>query len=126
MSIAVIAICVIAAAAVLFLNQHRPEFAMLLSAAAGLLVLIYLLAPTAEIIAALKMRLDAVGLSSVFAVLLKVIGICYLTDFAAELCRDFGQNSLAGKVEMVGKIAIVALCLPLVDSLLEITEQLIG
>lgn len=126
MILTIVALCVVAAVAVLFLKQHRPEFALLLSTAAGIIALIYMLSPVFQIIESLKNQLESVGLSEVFKVILKVIGICYLTDFSADLCRDFGQSSLAGKVETAGKIAIVALCLPLVDSVLKITQRLIG
>ncbi len=126
MNLNVIAICLVAAAGVLFLKQHRPEFALILSAAAGILVLIYLMEPTLQILGAVKERLESAGVSSVFSTLLKVIGICYITDFAADICRDFGQSSLAAKVETAGKISVVGLCLPLVDSLLKITDRLMG
>ena len=126
MSIPIIAACIVSAVAVLFLKQHRPELAMLLSAAAGALVLVALVSPTLQIAASLGERLSGAGLSEIFKVLLKVMGICYLTDFAADLCRDFGQSSLASKVELAGKISVIGLCLPLVDTLLSITDKLIG
>ena len=126
MSIPIIAACIVSAVAVLFLKQHRPELAMLLSAAAGALVLVALVSPTLQIAVSLGERLNGAGLSEIFKVLLKVMGICYLTDFAADLCRDFGQSSLASKVELAGKISVIGLCLPLVDTLLSITDKLIG
>lgn len=126
MTVTIAVICVVAAICVIFLGQHRPEFALLLSAAAGILTLLYLLAPIIEIVDNLKVRLDSAGLGNVYATLLKTVGICYITDFAADLCRDFGQSSLAAKMEIAGKISIVALCFPLVDTLLGITDKLIG
>jgi len=126
MSTPIIAACVVSAVAVLFLKEHRPELAMLLSAAAGALILASLISPTVSLAVSLGERLKEAGMSSIFGVLLKVIGICYLTDFAAELCRDFGQSSLASKVELAGKLSVIGLCLPLIDMLLGITDKLIG
>ncbi len=122
----VIGLCTVAGIVVVFLKDYRPEFALLVSAAAGVFSLMLLLQPALEIIAEIRGRMETSGLTSVFSVLLKTVGICYITDFAADLCRDFGQNSLAAKVETAGKLSIVFICLPLVDSVLKITDRLIG
>lgn len=122
----VIGLCTVAGIVVVFLKDYRPEFALLVSAAAGVFSLMLLLQPALEIIAEIKGRMETSGLTSVFSVLLKTVGICYITDFAADLCRDFGQNSLAAKVETAGKLSIVLVCLPLVASVLKITDKLIG
>ncbi|MEE1277947.1 MAG: SpoIIIAC/SpoIIIAD family protein, partial [Acutalibacteraceae bacterium] len=57
---------------------------------------------------------------------LKALGICYITQFAADVCRDFGQTALASKAELAGKCAIFLLSLPLVTSIVEIAVNMIG
>jgi stage III sporulation protein AD len=51
-------------------------------------------------------------------VLLKIIGVGYLTEFGAGLLNDFGSNSVADKVVLGGKITIVLLSMPVIESLL--------
>lgn len=126
MTLAVAAVCIVTAVAVLFLREHRPDFALLISAAAGVLLLLYILAPSLEIVSAIGLMLEEGGLGGIFKILLKVVGICFITDFAADLCSDFGQSSLATKVETAGKISVAVICLPLVEKILEIVGKLIG
>ena len=64
--------------------------------------------------------------NSVFKAVLKALGLCYITNFASDTCRDFGQTSLASKVELAGKISIVILTLPLINSILSVALELIG
>ena len=59
------------------------------------------------------------------SVLIKAIGVCYLTQFSADSCRDAGESSLAGKVELAGKIAILISALPLLDSVISLAVNLI-
>ena len=59
-------------------------------------------------------------------ILLKTLGICLLTQTAGDLCRDAGEASLAGKVELAGKTAILLLCLPMFRELLHTAVNLIG
>ena len=50
--------------------------------------------------------------------LLKVGGISLLTDFAAQTCRDAGEDGLALKVELAGRVMLIALALPVMEALL--------
>ena len=50
--------------------------------------------------------------------LLRVCGVSLLMDFAAQTCRDAGENGLAMKVELAGRITLIALSLPFMQALL--------
>ena len=60
-----------------------------------------------------------------FGILLKTLGICYLSQFAGDLCRDAGETALAGYVELAGKITVVGLSLPLITKVVETVVKLI-
>ena len=46
-------------------------------------------------------------------IILKCIGICFLGDFAAGICRDCGENTLANNSEIVCKCSIIVIALPM-------------
>lgn len=124
---AIVGVCIITAAATLFIKRYVPEYAMVLSAVSSAAILIAILASASGIIEELdgifqKSNLD----NSVFKAVLKALGLCYITNFASDTCRDFGQTSLASKVELAGKISIVILTLPLINSILSVALELIG
>ena len=48
-----------------------------------------------------------------FVLLLKSLGMCYITQFSCDCCKDAGETALAGRIELAGKIAIIFMCLPL-------------
>ena len=58
-------------------------------------------------------------------VLFSAFGVAMASHVTAELCRDCGENSLAGFAELAGKVEILVLCLPLVRSILEEVEALV-
>lgn len=58
--------------------------------------------------------------------LIKIIGITYLAEISADLCRDAGANTLAVQVELFGKLSILVLCIPIISSLLETVEYYLG
>lgn len=59
-------------------------------------------------------------------VLFGAFGVSLMSHTTAELCRECGENSVAGFAELAGKVEILLLCLPLVKALLEEVEALVG
>lgn len=51
--------------------------------------------------------------------LLKIVGITYIADFSANLCRDAGYSAIAGQIEFFGKISILTISAPVVLALLD-------
>lgn len=62
---------------------------------------------------------------SYFILILKITGIAYLIEFGKDICKDAGQSAIANKMEIVGKIIIVSLSIPLIVSVLETVEKLV-
>ena len=61
-----------------------------------------------------------------FTVALKALGISYITNFSADLCRDYGLSALAQSAETVGKVTIFALSIPLMESVLSAALKFAG
>ncbi len=58
-------------------------------------------------------------------ILLKALGIAYITTITQSLCSEAGENAIAGGVELFGKAQLILLSLPLVFSLLDIASELV-
>lgn len=55
--------------------------------------------------------------------LLKIVGVGYLTEFGAGILNDFGSATVADKVALAGKLTIVLLSVPVVESLLGLVND---
>ena len=122
----VAAVCILFSAVILLLRQYKPEYALVVTAAASGVVLVYLLSYIFPVAEEIRTVLQNTGVNNEhFTAVFKAIGICYTAQFAGDICRDFGQTSLAGKVELAGKVAILALSLPMIREILQIALQLI-
>lgn len=126
----VMAMCGVAVVAAIFavtLKKHNPEYSMVISLCAGVLMLYLLLTRVTPAVNQIKTLLSATGLSSDYGVILfKALGICFLTQFAADSCRDAGESALASKVELAGRLAIVVLALPLLEEVAKLVTSLAG
>lgn len=107
------------AVAVILLRRMRPEIGMTAAAAAGLLLLGMALPMLGQVIGGVTELVQLSGIKeSYLNQLLKVAGISLLMDFAAQTCRDAGEEGLAMKTELVGRIMLLTLALPAMQMLL--------
>lgn len=111
--------CLTALIIVVFLRQIKPEYSLIATVTAGATVLIYLAVELYSPLTEILNKLNSYGISNnLTSYILKALGICLITKFGAELCTDFGQSSLAGKVELAGKTAVFILSVPLIEEIL--------
>ena len=65
------------------------------------------------------------GMSELSALMIKGLGVALLTQFCADLCRQSGEASLAGSVELAGKAELLLLCLPILRDLTDMARNLL-
>jgi len=117
----IIGIALVTTFAVLVLRPNKPELAAIVSVAGGVIVLLMAVDALGSVMGGFLGIVNRTGISSeVFSALLKIIGIGYLTDFAAGICTDAGNGSMAQKVSLAGKVIILVLALPIIDNLIQI------
>ncbi len=122
-----IAAAVIAAFLAVVLRRHAPEQALAVGLVAGALLLTSALSGSLPLFRELEALLTSSGMSGEYVtVLFKALGVCLLTQLAADACRDAGEQGLSAKAELAGKLALLTLALPLFRKLGDIALTLIG
>ena len=119
--------CIVGCVLCLFLREvQRPQAAIL---GLGMLALV-LLSAMPEVQRITQVAENLYGQSglepSYFAILCKAVGISYLTQIGADVCRDCGESAVASSVELCGRVSLVGLALPLFVRLAEIVLEVIG
>lgn len=103
----------------LILGQYRPEFRMLITAAVTLLLMAMVLEQLSPVLEQLRSTMELTGLTGDYAaILFKAVGICLLTQLAGDVCRDSGESSIASKIELAGRAAILLTTMPLIQEVL--------
>lgn len=117
---------VIASATALMLASYKREYAFFIGTLVGIAVFAYLLSAITNSFFSLRSIVEQAGLSTeYFTVVLKALGICLISGFIADTCRDAGQNALASRAELAGRCAVFVLSLPLLKQILETATELI-
>ncbi|MDD7734272.1 MAG: stage III sporulation protein AD [Anaerovoracaceae bacterium] len=110
----------------LAVRSYRPEFSVYISIASGIILFMTVIAQFSDILSVVSDVFSRSGYAnSYFPVLLKILAIAYLTDLISQVCRDAGENGIASKTEMAGKIFILYASLPVFTSILSMIDILL-
>ena len=106
----------------MILKTIRPEYATLIGMATGILLLVFSMTPLVEVLNSVISLSENTGFSAYSSLILKTMGIGILGQTTADICRDSGAGTLASKVEFAAKVMILLLCIPVLQTLLELIE----
>lgn len=124
--IKIIGVGLIAVIILVIIKQYKPEFSMYVSIIAGAIIIFMVLDKITGIITLLTNLSKKTGMNAEYlGILLKITGIAILTEFAVSICKDSGENAIAGKVDFGGKIIVISMSIPIISALMEIILKII-
>ncbi|MEC0124221.1 stage III sporulation protein AD [Paenibacillus pabuli] len=123
--IQVVGLALIATVLILVIKEQKPMFAFLIAAATGIVIFMMLIGKIGAVIEVLKRLAENSGMESIYLkTVLKIIGIAYIAEFGAQIVRDAGQESIASKIELAGKVLILVLAIPIISIIIETVMKL--
>lgn len=122
----IIGIAFISVIIIIILKQYKPEFAIYASILAGILILTMSFSKLSSIIELLNSIASKTAINGEFLkILLKITGIALLTEFGISICKDSGETAIASKVDIAGKVTIIAISIPIMSGLLETVTKIL-
>lgn len=110
----------------LIIRSQRPEIAVQLSLALAAIIFFMVLAKIDVVLNLFRELADKASVSQMYLnTILKIIGIAYITEFGAQVCRDAGEGAVAAKIEFAGKILVMVMAVPIIALVLETIVKLI-
>ena len=117
---------VAAALLALMVKGKQPQMGVALSLGAGVMILAWAADRLMEVAETMSRLVSQVSLQGeMMTMLIKVMGISYLTEFAAQTCREAGEEGLGQKVILAGKVMVMGLAMPLAGSLVSMILALV-
>ena len=122
--IILIALC--SAFASLILKSIKPELSIITVLSGGVLILLLTVSSLGQVFSEIVGIMSSSGVSSdTLKMLLKIVGVGFMCEIASGICSDIGANNLAEYMLIGGRIAIIAICFPVVKNLISIVSGLV-
>ncbi|MFZ2539376.1 MAG: SpoIIIAC/SpoIIIAD family protein [Oscillospiraceae bacterium] len=122
-----IGIAIISTAICILLKEYKPEYAMVVSLACGIVLFSMIIVSLLPAFRTMSDLMQKAQINTTYTTaIIKTLGVCYVTQLASDSCKDAGQSAIASKVELSGKVFIVIISLPLFEDLIDIAFSLIN
>jgi len=110
---------------VVIIKQQRPELAIQLSIVAGVVIFSMMLGKINSVVTLMHELAQKSSISILYlGTILKIVGVAYIAEFGAQVCRDAGEGTIAAKIEFAAKVIVIVLAVPIIvavfDSLLKL------
>jgi stage III sporulation protein AD len=123
---AAVGVGIVAAALAVVLRQIRPEYALLVSLAAGVFIVFEVFGEIVPVVSQVGRMLEAGALPAQYGdILFKSLGICLLAQIGCDACRDAGEGAIASKIELAARICVLGVSLPLFTQALSVVNSLL-
>ncbi len=108
-------------------KSTRSEFATYISVAACIIILFIGTSKLSSIIEGINKIQSFISINPTYlGILLKIVGITYIAEFASALCKDAGHGAIANQIELVGKLTILAISMPILLALMNLINDFLA
>jgi stage III sporulation protein AD len=107
-------------------KQARPEFLPYVRIAVMTVLFGMAISAIAPLTKYMKSLFDGAVSDDYISSILKALGIAALTQISADVCRDCGEGSAASGVELIGRLELIILCLPLIENIIASVGEVIS
>lgn len=124
--IQIVGLGLIATVLILIIKEQKPIFAFLLATFTGIIIFLFLINQIRIVIQTLELLAEKSNVNTIFLkTILKIIGIAYIAEFGAQIVRDAGQESIASKIELAGKMLILVMAVPIISVIIDTVLKLL-
>ena len=122
----VIGIAIIGVIISILLKKYLPEYSMIVVLITGIIILFWITVNMAVILDKLNFFLEDTKIPNEYVtIVFKSLGLAFIVQLISDICKDVGEGAIASKVELVGKISILIISLPLFEKIMSIIFELI-
>ena len=108
------------------LKKEKQEYSLFLSIAVSICIFVYILTKMQIVLDFLKGLEAMLAVDSLYiGLVLKMVGITYVAEFAVNLCKDAGYTAVGGQIENFAKLSILVVSLPVLGTFMETIGKLL-
>ena len=110
----------------LVLKQEKEEYSLFTSITECICIFVYLLTKVETILNFTERMENLIAVDSRYiALVIKMVGITYVAEFAINICRDAGYSAIGNQIEIFAKMSILVVSLPVLTAFLETIGSLL-
>lgn len=122
----IVGLGLVASVLLAIIKQQRPEMAIQVSIVVAAVIFTMMLGKINSVITLMQEIGQRANVSSFYmGTILKIVGVAYVAEFGAQICRDSGENAIATKIEFAAKVIVIVLAIPIIASVFDFLLKLL-
>ena len=99
----------------------KSEYGTMVVLVAAICIFFFGITRVNRIIEAVNLVKSGLGISgSYIQMLLKIVGISYISEFSSDICKDSGYSALSNQIHIFGKLSILVISAPVFLKLFDV------
>ena len=108
-------------------KSGKSEYGIYISVALSLVIFFAIIGRLEVIIDALRTIANYINMDTAYiGTLIKMLGITYVAELSAGICKDAGYQTIALQIEIFGKLAVLVLSMPVLMALLNTIKDFLS
>lgn len=104
----------------------KSEYGILISVSLCILLFVYGVNKLTAMIEGINTIKSYIGVDSAYiTIIIKIIGISYISEFASDICKDCGYSAVSNQLLILGKLTVISISLPVVITLFETISSIL-
>ena len=126
-AVGVVSFSIVCTCALVLLRKYSQEFAIPLSVVSSVMIMLICVFLINSLFDSIQEVLDDSNIdASNFKLILKALGICYITQLGKDICVDAGESAIGEKVDVFGKILISTMSIPLILQVIDVVKEVLS
>jgi len=122
----IVAVGIMGAVLSITIKKQSPEIALLITITASVLIFLMVLPMLTEAVHIVTLLGElADGQAAYVGLALRVIGVAYMTELGASVCKDADETAIAAKIDLAGRVIILVMAMPIIMDILRIITGLL-
>ena len=107
-----------------FLKETRPEYTAFITMGIGIMILGLAVGKLEYLFGTLRQLKDSLPVEQEYlTTLIKMIGITYIGQFSAGICKDAGHQATAAQIKLFCRLSVLVQSVPILLALLETIQE---
>ena len=107
----------------ILLKSNSPIFSTVISISICIFIMLFAIGQVRKMSEGIREIFRYVKVDKIYLILLlKLVGIAYVSEFGSGICKDAGYSAVASQIEIVGKLTMLLVSLPI---LMQVVDTII-
>lgn len=108
------------------LKNIKSEYSVVIMIVGCVIIFFYSISRIIKVVEILKKIINDTGINDEqIIILLKIMGISYIAEFVSDIAKDSGYSALSNQIQIYGKITILVVSVPILESLINCINGLL-